>query len=92
LFIRDIHNWEVDLVLELLAIMYEMQIPHEEDDVLVWIPSPLQGFQVQSRYCMLRGGGRDFPWKSIWRVQAPPRVAFFTWCVALSHILTADNR
>uniref|UniRef100_A0A2N9IAR6 Reverse transcriptase zinc-binding domain-containing protein n=1 Tax=Fagus sylvatica TaxID=28930 RepID=A0A2N9IAR6_FAGSY len=32
------------------------------------------------------GGGRPFQWTSIWR--AP---AFFSWCVALEPILTADN-
>jgi hypothetical protein len=32
-----------------------------------------------------------FPWKSIWRTKAPPRVAFFVWSVALGKILTLDN-
>ena len=29
-----------------------------------------------------------FPWKSIWGVKAPPRVAFFMWTVAWGWILT----
>jgi hypothetical protein len=32
-----------------------------------------------------------FPWKSIWRTKAPPRVAFFVWSAALGKILTMDN-
>jgi hypothetical protein len=32
-----------------------------------------------------------FPWKSIWGVKAPPRVAFFMWTVAWGWILTCDN-
>ena len=32
-----------------------------------------------------------FPWKSIWRVKAPPRVAFFIWTATWGRILTCDN-
>jgi hypothetical protein len=32
-----------------------------------------------------------FPWKNIWRVKAPTRVAFFVWSAALGKILTHDN-
>jgi hypothetical protein len=31
------------------------------------------------------------PWKNIWRVKAPTRVAFFVWSAALGKILTHDN-
>jgi hypothetical protein len=33
----------------------------------------------------------SFPWKSIWRVKAPLRVAFFVWMVALGKILILDS-
>jgi hypothetical protein len=32
-----------------------------------------------------------FPWKSIWKVGAPPCVAFFVWTAAHGKILTIDN-
>ena len=32
-----------------------------------------------------------FPWKSIWTVKIPNRVAFFVWTAALGRILTLDN-
>ena len=32
-----------------------------------------------------------FPWKSIWWVKAPQRVAFFLWTAAWGQILTCDN-
>jgi hypothetical protein len=35
--------------------------------------------------------GMDFPWKGIWKVIAPCRVAFFVWTVAWGQILTCDN-
>ena len=36
-------------------------------------------------------GSAGFPWKSIWKVSVPPRVAFFSWGVAWGRILTIDN-
>ena len=35
--------------------------------------------------------GVTFPWKSIWSVEAPRRVAFFVWAAAWGRILTCDN-
>ena len=32
-----------------------------------------------------------FPWKGIWKVKVPKRVAFFTWTIAHGQILTLDN-
>jgi hypothetical protein len=32
-----------------------------------------------------------FPWKSIWGVKAPQRVAFFVWTAAWGRICTSDN-
>jgi len=40
---------------------------------------------------MMCSGGSRFPWKSVWRSQAPQRAAFFTWSAALGRILTLDN-
>jgi hypothetical protein len=36
-------------------------------------------------------GSSHFPWKSVWRTQAPSRAAFFVWSATLSKILTLDN-
>jgi len=49
-------------------------------------------FEVKSYYEVLnRKDGPSFPQKSIWRVKASTRVAFFVWVVALGKILTHDN-
>jgi len=32
-----------------------------------------------------------FPWKSIWKVKVPSRVAFFVWTTTLGKILILDN-
>jgi hypothetical protein len=36
-------------------------------------------------------GLASFPWKSVWKSKAPPRVAFFVWTAVHSKILTLDN-
>ena len=33
----------------------------------------------------------SFPWRMVWQLKVPPRVAFFSWSVSLGKILTTDN-
>jgi hypothetical protein len=59
---------------------------------LWWVPSRKGGFEVKTFYQALSVNGIiAFPWKSIWRTKAPPRVAFFVWTAARGKILTLDN-
>uniref|UniRef100_A0A2N9GY16 Reverse transcriptase zinc-binding domain-containing protein n=1 Tax=Fagus sylvatica TaxID=28930 RepID=A0A2N9GY16_FAGSY len=54
----------------------------------------MQGWGFTSRsyyYALIDRRGVRFPWKSIWRVKAPPRVAFFVWTATWGRILTCDN-
>uniref|UniRef100_A0A2N9H4Z9 Reverse transcriptase domain-containing protein n=1 Tax=Fagus sylvatica TaxID=28930 RepID=A0A2N9H4Z9_FAGSY len=52
-------------------------------DKLVWRPSRKGIFEARSFYHVLRVTPTfRFPWKCIWGVKAPPRVAFFMWTVA----------
>jgi hypothetical protein len=52
-------------------------------------------FAMKSYYAMLTSLGNEelssFPWKSIWKVKAPPRITFFLWVTAWGRILTVDN-
>ena len=46
-------------------------------DKLWWVPSHKGLFVVKSFYRVLSPTGvSSFPWKSIWRSKAPPRVTF----------------
>jgi hypothetical protein len=59
---------------------------------MLWSPACNHRFEVKSYYYTLQSGESSlFPWKSIWKVKAPPRIAFFTWTAALGKILTIDN-
>jgi hypothetical protein len=61
----------------------------------VWNPSKKGLFEVRSFYKELIRKDDPFvpcfPWKNIWRVKAPTRVAFFVWSAALGKILKHDN-
>ena len=51
---------------------------------MCWNGSSKDGFQVKAYYkVLLPTAGTEVPWKSIWKIKAPPRVAFFVWAAAL---------
>ena len=59
---------------------------------MVWIPSSRHIFAMKSYYSILQSGEHSsFPLKSIWKVKAPPHIAFFLWVAALGRILMVDN-
>ena len=61
-------------------------------DNIWWVPNRKGKFEVRSFYNILISNvSFSFPWKSIWRTKAPPRVALFVWSAALGKILTVDN-
>jgi hypothetical protein len=61
-------------------------------DRLRWVPSKKGVFKVKTYFNSLASSeGSCFPWKSVWRTQAPSRAAFFSWLAALGKILTVDN-
>jgi hypothetical protein len=72
--------------------LYACKLRGEGIDKLWWVPSSKGLFEVKSYYRALSPCGLfSFPWKSVWRSKAPPRVAFFVWTVVRSKILTLDN-
>ena len=50
-------------------------------------------FDTPSFYVVLTGEMQagPFPWRSVWGVKVPRRVAFFMWTVVWGKILTMDN-
>jgi hypothetical protein len=72
--------------------LYAHNLRGEGGDKLWWIPLHKGKFEVRSFYFALAPVEPiPFPWKSIWRTKAPPRVAFFVWTAVLGKILTMDN-
>jgi hypothetical protein len=92
LFTRQIQDWEMDMVISFFDRLYSISARHGEGDKLVWNPSKKCLFKVRSFYEeLIRKDDSSFPWKNIWRVKAPTRVAFFVWSAAFGKILTHDN-
>ena len=78
--------------IHILCMHTSMYLGMVGEDKLWWVPSRKGIFEVKSFYRVLSSlGSICFPWKSIWRSKAPPRVAFFAWTVVCSKILTLDN-
>jgi hypothetical protein len=82
----------VDVLASFYTLLYSSKMRREGEDKLRWVPSHLRKFDVRSFYKILASKEAiSFPWKSIWRTKAPPRVAFFAWLAALGKIFTMDN-
>jgi hypothetical protein len=72
--------------------MYSQRVRHGGNDTICWIPSKRKTFEVKSYYQVLSNDVRScLPYKSIWKVKAPSRVAFFVWTVVLGKTLTLNN-
>jgi len=71
----------------LFSLLYSMNPLSGAMDSMVWTPS--------SYHTVLTSPSNEepgsFPWKSIWKAKAPPRIAFFLWATALGRILTVNN-
>ena len=55
-------------------------------------PTRNRGFQVIGYYSSFYPPTLvSFPWRMIWQLKVPPRVAFFSWSASLGKVLTTNN-
>jgi hypothetical protein len=74
------------------ALLYSQKTRCGGEDKICWILSKRINFEVKSYYQYLSTSAHAYdPWKSIWMVKAPLRVAFFVWTAMVGKILTLDN-
>jgi hypothetical protein len=80
-FTRDVHDWKIESLDSFLTLLYSMNPCSGATDSIVWTPTRRHGFAVKSYYTILSSPNSEelgsFPWKSIWKVKAAPRIAFF---------------
>uniref|UniRef100_A0A2N9IZP3 Reverse transcriptase domain-containing protein n=1 Tax=Fagus sylvatica TaxID=28930 RepID=A0A2N9IZP3_FAGSY len=86
-FVRDFNALEVDLVARFFHFLHSNNVPIAATtlalDGLRWKLCKDGVFTSRSfYYALIDRRGVSFPWKSIWRVKAPPRVVFFIWTAA----------
>jgi len=85
-----IGNWNL-LTHSLFSYIPRRHIQGEVDNLL-WTPSSSQKCTMKGYFTLLQSGEHSsFPWRSVWKVKAPHRVAFFLWTAALDRILTVDT-
>jgi hypothetical protein len=91
-FIWATHDQELESLDSFLNLLYSSNTHSGEVDSMLWTPSSSHNFAIKSYYNMLQlDEHSSFPWKSIWKVKAPPHIAFFLWTIAMGRILTVDN-
>ena len=78
--VRLIQDWELASLESFFALLYSSKVDWNDEDEVLWVASRSGSFEVKSLYSILSNRGKhSFPWKSIWKLKAPPKMAFFTW-------------
>jgi hypothetical protein len=92
ILIRALQDWELADFTTFMETFYNIKIKRNIADQLRWDHTGSGLFEVRSFYHIICSeGNRTFPWKSVWRVKVPPKVAFFIWLAAHGRNLTIDN-
>ena len=92
LLIRLIQDWELASLESFFALLYSSKVDWNEEDKVLWVATQIGSFEVKSFYSVLSNRGKhSFPWKNIWKVKAPPKIAFYTWTAAKGRYLTLDS-
>ena len=79
-------------MVEFFQLLSSYAVPIMAPDGVKWKCNKAGVFDSRSFYAVLNvRPGVVFPWKMIWKVKAPLRVAFFIWLVAWGKILTCEN-
>uniref|UniRef100_A0A2N9J584 UBC core domain-containing protein n=1 Tax=Fagus sylvatica TaxID=28930 RepID=A0A2N9J584_FAGSY len=91
-FGRSFNDWELDQVTAFFSLIHSHTPRGESADKMRWCLNRQGVFDSRSYFQALHAPGVvAFPWKIIWGVKSPRRVAFFMWTVAWGRILTCDN-
>lgn len=77
--LRNLNNWETEEYEPLLNILYSISLNEDQVQPL-WTPISMGQFTMGSFYKPLtkrKNDEENFPCRQIWRLNAPPRIAFF---------------
>ena len=91
-FIRSVHDWALKSLTLFLDLIYATPLSGMREDILCQESPSNHKFAVKRYYRSLSPLSPIlFPWKLIWKVKVPHRVAFFSWTATLGKVLTIDN-
>uniref|UniRef100_A0A5B7BNT2 Reverse transcriptase zinc-binding domain-containing protein n=1 Tax=Davidia involucrata TaxID=16924 RepID=A0A5B7BNT2_DAVIN len=75
-----------------MGLLHGYSVRRDRADKMRWILENSHSFFVSSYSGLMGERGSDaFPWRLVWKVGAPTKVAFFTWEVQWEAILTMSN-
>ncbi|RVW74561.1 Copper-transporting ATPase PAA1, chloroplastic [Vitis vinifera] len=88
---RNLNDWELDALGELLQLLRDLRTSLEEDAV-IWKGESHGLFRIRDAYKLLAGSNViSFPKKGIWVDKVPTKVAFFAWEASWEKVLTLDK-
>ncbi|RVX18958.1 Transposon TX1 uncharacterized 149 kDa protein [Vitis vinifera] len=88
---RNLNDWELDALGELLQLLRDLRTSLEEDAV-IWKGESHGLFRIKDAYKCLAGPNViSFPKKGIWVDKVPTKVAFFAWEASWEKVLTLDK-
>ena len=77
--LRDLNDWELGLVGNLLVELRDYRV-NLEDDSVFWKKGEDGLFKVKKAYSVLANTqGEDFPHSNVWVDKVPTKIAFFAW-------------
>ena len=89
--LRDLNDWEVGLVGNLLAVLRDYSV-NVEDDSVCWKKGEDGLFKVKYVYNVLANSqGPVFPHSNVWVGKIPTKIAFFAWEAIWGKVLTLDR-
>ncbi|OVA00072.1 Reverse transcriptase zinc-binding domain [Macleaya cordata] len=92
-FRRDINDWEVEELSNLLSALEVVHLDDEEEDRLIWKPESDGEFKVSSfnKILMTIRLDPNPVFNIIWEAPIPYKVCFFSWEASLHKIHTQDR-
>ncbi|KAM3251621.1 hypothetical protein P3L10_005691 [Capsicum annuum] len=92
-FRRHLNDWEIDNLAEFYDTLNLFKGPSSQEDTLTWQVDKQRRFSIRSAYKELNYSNNQiscWPWKLIWKVKIPYKVACFSWVVARKAVLTHE--
>ena len=91
---RNLNDWEIPRMIEVFKLLESFQEIQPGEDYLWWHGHNKGRYRVTEGYkqtSLMENQDFRWPWKQIWRVKVPQKVACFTWLLANEAVLTLDN-
>ncbi|WMV38535.1 hypothetical protein MTR67_031920 [Solanum verrucosum] len=94
-FRRRLNAWEIDKLADFYKSLEQANNLDTKEDSLQWLRANNGKFTIKSAYRHLDRLAEmllPWPWKMIWKINVPHKVACFTWLVAREAVLTQDRQ